>query len=237
MTARVLTDDVLRASLKLPKTTFSMKAQASVREVRMVQRLTVDLYRRQFQERKGEKEFVLHDGPPYANGDVHMGHLLNKTLKDIVNRWSLLQGDRIRYVPGWDCHGLPIELKALEALGAKHGSATAADPLAIRAAAKSFAEAARKRQAAEFKRWGVLGDWDGEEGEAYYITMLPSYEARQLGKCCITAAPHFKPSLSQCLQRYSRKWWSVVQSIAAASQCIGPLPRKPPWRKRSWSIP
>ncbi|MGH0142373.1 UNVERIFIED_CONTAM: hypothetical protein FKN15_077812 [Acipenser sinensis] len=122
-------------------------------------------------ERKAKKEFCLHDGPPYANGDPHVGHALNKILKDIRNRFEVLRGRRVHYLPGWDCHGLPIELKALGELGAQGLS-----PLQIRKKAREFAERAIERQRSSFERWGVMADWS----QSYY-TFDGKYEAKQLG--------------------------------------------------------
>uniref|UniRef100_A0A8B9J7L7 isoleucine--tRNA ligase n=1 Tax=Astyanax mexicanus TaxID=7994 RepID=A0A8B9J7L7_ASTMX len=121
-------------------------------------------------ERKAKKEFCLHDGPPYANGDAHVGHALNKILKDIHNRFEMLRGRKVHYVPGWDCHGLPIELKALGELQAKDMT-----PLQIRQKAREFAEEAIARQRAAFQRWGVMADW-----ENCYYTFNGQYEAAQL---------------------------------------------------------
>uniref|UniRef100_A0A674DNF1 Isoleucine--tRNA ligase, mitochondrial n=2 Tax=Salmo trutta TaxID=8032 RepID=A0A674DNF1_SALTR len=121
-------------------------------------------------ERKAKKEYCLHDGPPYANGDPHVGHALNKILKDIQNRFEMLRGKQVHYVPGWDCHGLPIELKALGELGTSGLS-----PLQIRQKAREFAEGAIARQRAAFQRWGVMADWD----KCYY-TFDGTYEAAQL---------------------------------------------------------
>ena len=107
---------ILRKTLQLPTTTFPMRANAAQREKEYMQRTTTQLYRwmREKRDRDGAEPFELHDGPPYANGNLHTGHLLNKVLKDITNRFQLLQGKHVRFIPGWDCHGLPIELKALE---------------------------------------------------------------------------------------------------------------------------
>lgn len=113
------TDKALRATLNLPKTAFPMRANAAKREPAVVTRLTTALYQRQQAQRGSDpKPFVLHDGPPYANGALHMGHFVNRTLKDVNCRFQLLQGKRVDYVPGWDCHGLPIELKALASAAA-----------------------------------------------------------------------------------------------------------------------
>jgi isoleucyl-tRNA synthetase len=191
----------LKTSLLLPKTTFPMRANAATRELQHVDRLTNHLYRRQRQNAKQEEHFVLHDGPPYANGALHIGHFLNKVLKDIVNREAMIfRGRPVHFVPGWDCHGLPIELKALQAIKANADASTAASttmkPLEIRSLARSFAEEAIAYQAVDFKRWGILADWSGVEKRAekttgghggvprgsssVYVTMDPAYEAAQL---------------------------------------------------------
>ncbi|PIK47451.1 putative isoleucine--tRNA ligase, mitochondrial-like [Apostichopus japonicus] len=96
------------------------------------------------------KDFCLHDGPPYANGDPHVGHAVNKILKDIINRYKLLQGYKVHYIPGWDCHGLPIELKAISG---KPEDFQSMSPQEIRKKARKFAEGAIKKQRAAFKRW------------------------------------------------------------------------------------
>ena len=105
----------LKASLNLPKTSFSLHAKVAETEPRLARQLAVEHYERQAAQRGGADAFVLHDGPPYANGDLHMGHFLNKALKDIINRAALLAGRRVHFRPGWDCHGLPIEMKAIQA--------------------------------------------------------------------------------------------------------------------------
>uniref|UniRef100_A0A8C5PUW9 isoleucine--tRNA ligase n=1 Tax=Leptobrachium leishanense TaxID=445787 RepID=A0A8C5PUW9_9ANUR len=122
--------------------------------------------------RKTKKEFSLHDGPPYANGDPHVGHALNKIMKDITNRFHMMKGYKVSYVPGWDCHGLPIELKALADLGVEAENLSAVE---IRQKAKIFAEKAIEKQKASFVRWGIMADWDN-----CYYTFDPKYEAKQL---------------------------------------------------------
>jgi isoleucyl-tRNA synthetase len=172
--------ELLKASLNLPKTKFPMRANAVKRELELNKRTTQQLYDWQLQSRKGGErgDFILHDGPPYANGDLHMGHLLNKTLKDIINRHKLMSGYRIKYVPGWDCHGLPIELKALESL--KTNDRHSLSPMEIRKIACELADMTIGRQAKDFERWGVMGDWSGKKG-SFYATKEPSYEANQIG--------------------------------------------------------
>ncbi|XP_048831281.1 isoleucine--tRNA ligase, mitochondrial [Brienomyrus brachyistius] len=162
-----------RDSVLLPKTDFPMKLNGQKlldREIE-IQKLCgfSELYAWQ-RDRKAKKEFCLHDGPPYANGDPHVGHALNKILKDIRNRFEVLRGRHVHYVPGWDCHGLPIELKALGDLAME-----GLTPLQIRQKAREFAEDAISRQRAAFQRWGVMADWS----HCYY-TFSGQYEARQL---------------------------------------------------------
>ncbi|HEY9853687.1 MAG TPA: isoleucine--tRNA ligase [Leptolyngbyaceae cyanobacterium] len=118
--------------------------------------------------------FVLHDGPPYANGALHIGHALNKILKDIINKYQLLKGRKVRYVPGWDCHGLPIELKVLQDM--KPAERQKLTPLELRRQAKEFALKTVDKQRESFKRYGVWGEWDDP-----YLTLKPAYEAAQIG--------------------------------------------------------
>jgi isoleucyl-tRNA synthetase len=166
-----------------------MRANAAVREPQFAARCTSELYAWQQQQGEdGERpHFVLHDGPPFANGDPHMGHALNKILKDIINRYKLMQGYRVNYVPGWDCHGLPIELKALQRLTSTDDNTRCKpatqqqqqhvppDAAAVRRAARAEAQSAVDAQRAQFERWGVMADWDNA-----YLTMSPTYEAAQL---------------------------------------------------------
>ncbi|CAB1459981.1 unnamed protein product [Pleuronectes platessa] len=164
---------VYRDTVLLPRTEFPMKLTGQKlldRELQIQQECGfADLYSWQ-RERKVKKEFCLHDGPPYANGDPHVGHALNKILKDIRNRFEMLRGRQVHYIPGWDCHGLPIELKALGELGT-----SGLTPLQIRQKAREFADGAIARQRAAFQRWGVMADWD----KCYY-TYDGAYEAAQL---------------------------------------------------------
>uniref|UniRef100_A0AAY4CR06 isoleucine--tRNA ligase n=1 Tax=Denticeps clupeoides TaxID=299321 RepID=A0AAY4CR06_9TELE len=163
-----------RDTVLLPRTQFPARLsgrEVVERELRVQQECGfTHLYAWQ-RERKVKKEFCLHDGPPYANGDAHVGHALNKILKDVRNRFEVLRGRRVHYVPGWDCHGLPIELRALGELDAGD-----LQPLQIRKRAHEFAEAAIARQAAAFRRWGVMADW----GSSCYYTFSGVYEAAQL---------------------------------------------------------
>nr|WP_242046888.1 isoleucine--tRNA ligase [Fischerella sp. FACHB-380] len=151
-----------------------MRANASKREPE-IQKFWEEnkIYDRLSQNNPGEL-FILHDGPPYANGSLHIGHALNKILKDIINRYQLLRGRKVRYVPGWDCHGLPIELKVLQNM--KAAERQNLTPLQLRQKAKEFALNAVNEQRDSFKRYGVWGDW-----EHPYLTLTPEYEAAQIG--------------------------------------------------------
>ena len=160
-------------TLNLPETSFGMRANAAQREPEL-QRVWADrkIYEKLSRSNTGEP-FTLHDGPPYANGALHMGHALNKVLKDIINKYQLLRGRKARFVPGWDCHGLPIELKVLQGLDPAQRAALT--PLELRRKAVAYAEEQIERQKAGFKRWGIWGDWDQP-----YLTMQKEYEAAQI---------------------------------------------------------
>jgi isoleucyl-tRNA synthetase len=161
-------------TVNLPKTNFDMRANAVKREPELQTFWDEQqLYEQLSQENPGEL-FVLHDGPPYANGSLHMGHALNKVLKDVINKYQLLRGRKVRYVPGWDCHGLPIELKVLQTL--KSEERRALTPLKLRQKAKEFALKTVDQQRQSFKSYGVWGDW-----EHPYLTLKPEYEAAQIG--------------------------------------------------------
>ncbi|NET58889.1 MAG: isoleucine--tRNA ligase [Symploca sp. SIO2E6] len=161
-------------TVNLPKTKFDMRANAIKREPELQEYWAEqEIYDRLSQNNPGEI-FVLHDGPPYANGSLHMGHALNKVLKDIINKYQLLQGRKVRYVPGWDCHGLPIELKVLQAM--KSGERQELTPLKLRQKARQFALKTVEEQSKGFQRYGVWGDW-----EHPYLTLNPGYEAAQIG--------------------------------------------------------
>ena len=161
-------------TVNLPKTNFEMRANAIKREPE-IQKFWEEnkIYDRLSKNNPGEL-FILHDGPPYANGSLHIGHALDKILKDIINRYQLLQGRKVRYVPGWDCHGLPIELKVLQNM--KSAERQNLTPLQLRLKAKEFALVTINDQRQNFKRYGIWGDWDNP-----YLTLKPEYEAAQIG--------------------------------------------------------
>jgi isoleucyl-tRNA synthetase len=163
----------LKATLNLPKTDFPMKANLPQNEPKMLARWEeVGIYERIREARKGAPMYVLHDGPPYANGPIHLGHALNKSLKDFVVKSKTMAGFDSPYIPGWDCHGLPIEIKVDEALGRKK---LEMDPAEVRKACRKYAEKFVDLQRAQFKRLGVLGRWEDP-----YLTMTPQYEAKVL---------------------------------------------------------
>ncbi len=165
-------------TLNLPKTGFPMKANLQATEPQMLAHWdAINLYRKLRDRRRGAPIFILHDGPPYANGNVHLGTSLNKILKDFVVRSRSMAGFDSPYVPGWDCHGLPIELRLLKELGSKVSGMSVAD---LRRACREYAMRFVGIQRAQFKRLGVLGDWDDP-----YLTMDFRYQAaivRALGK-------------------------------------------------------
>ena len=168
----------LRSTLNLPRTDFPMKANLPQAEPRRLAQWTADgLYAKVRAARKGRAPFVFHDGPPYANGHIHLGTALNKILKDLVVRSRSMAGHDAPFVPGWDCHGLPIELQVDRNLGPKK---TQMSPVAFRRACREYAEKFVAIQRAEFERLGVLAEW-----ETPYLTMAPGYQAtivRQLAE-------------------------------------------------------
>lgn len=163
-----------KETVNLPQTDFSMRANAVQREPQLQQFWAENQIYEQLSQNNPKEPFILHDGPPYANGSLHMGHALNKILKDIINKYKLLQGHKTDYIPGWDCHGLPIELKVLQKM--KSSERKELTPLKLRQKAQEFALEAKQEQCEGFKRYGVWGDW-----EHPYLTLTPQYEAAQIG--------------------------------------------------------
>jgi isoleucyl-tRNA synthetase len=161
----------LKSSLNLPQTAFPMKAGLPVNEpLRLKSWEEEDLYAQIRAARAGSPRYILHDGPPYANGAIHLGHALNKTLKDFVVKTKTMAGFDAPYVPGWDCHGLPIEIKVDEQLGRKK---LEMDPVQVRRACREFAQKYLDLQRSQFIRMGIFGRWAEP-----YSTMDPVYEAR-----------------------------------------------------------
>jgi isoleucyl-tRNA synthetase len=161
-------------TLNLPRTDFPMKADLVAREPeRLAKWYAAKLYEKIQDQRAGEAKFVLHDGPPFANGDVHIGTALNKILKDIIVKYKTLRGFSAPYVPGWDCHGLPIEFKVTQDM--RKAGDTSADAATIRKACDAYARKYIDIQREQFKRLGVLGDWNNP-----YLTLNKEYEADEL---------------------------------------------------------
>ena len=167
-----------KTTLNLPKTDFPMKANLRDLEPKTIENWQREKIYDQLQKHsEGKKTYILHDGPPYANGHIHIGHALNKILKDIIVKFKTMEGFRSPYVPGWDCHGLPIEHQVLKNLGPKKDSMSKHE---IRKLCREYAGKFITIQRDEFKRLGVFGDWDNP-----YLTMNYPYEAaivRELGK-------------------------------------------------------
>lgn len=187
--------------LCLPKTKFPLRINPSVHEPAIQKAADFEgLYRWQRERCNAKGTFTLHDGPPYANGEPHIGHALNKVLKDIVVRYKVLRGYRIHHRPGWDCHGLPIELKACKDLRLR-GAST----LEIRRTAARYAWETIELQKDAFKRWGVLADWENP-----YFTMAPEFEANQIQ----VFREMFKKG---CIYRgFKPVYWSPSSSTALA---------------------
>ncbi|MBW7933466.1 MAG: isoleucine--tRNA ligase [Gemmatimonadaceae bacterium] len=195
-----------RDTVFLPKTEFPMKAGLAEAEPKWLARWQgLDFYKRLRAERKGREKFVLHDGPPYANGDMHIGHALNHVLKDMVVRTQTLLGKDAPYVPGWDCHGLPIEWKVEEEYRKKGKNKDEVDPKAFRAECRAYAQHWVDRQREQLKRLGVNGDWDNP-----YLTM--DFEAE-----ATIVAELLKVAESGQLYRGAKPvMWSPVEKTALA---------------------
>ncbi len=193
-------------TLFLPQTEFPMRAGLPQREPELLARWArMDLYRKLREAGKGRDRFVLHDGPPYANGNIHIGHALNKVLKDLVTRSQQMLGYDSNYVPGWDCHGLPIEWKIEEQYRAKGLNKDDVDVVEFRKECRTFAEHWVDVQRTEFKRLGVEGDWDDP-----YLTMAFGAEAQ-------IAREIMKFAENGMLYRGSKPvMWSVVEKTALA---------------------
>jgi isoleucyl-tRNA synthetase len=195
-----------RSTVFLPQTDFPMRGDLPKREPALLQRWQENgLWRRLREASKGREKFILHDGPPYANGNLHIGHALNKILKDVVNRAQQMLGKDANYVPGWDCHGLPIEWKIEEKYRAAKKSKDEVPIDLFRKECRDFAEHWIDVQREEFKRLGVAGDWDNP-----YTTMAYAAEAqivREIGKFLMNGGLYkgAKPVM-----------WSVVEQTALA---------------------
>ncbi len=195
-----------KEQLNLPKTAFSMKANLPSKEPKILELWEkIDLYEQLRKSRKGKEKFILHDGPPYANGNIHMGTALNKILKDIIVKFHQMNGKDSVYVPGWDCHGLPIEWKIEEQYKKSKKNKNEVPIVEFRKECRVFAEKWIEVHKKQFRRLGVVGDW-----ENYYSTMSYDAEAqivRELGKFLKEGSLYrgFKPVL-----------WSTVEKTALA---------------------
>lgn len=238
-------------SVSLPKTPFSQRANAKVREPELQQFWEEARVFESLGEQNPGDIFVLHDGPPYANGDIHIGHALNKILKDFINRYQVLQGRKVRFVPGWDTHGLPIELKMLTSMSNEKRKNLS--PLELRKKAASFAKETMEAQREAFKRLGVWADW-----ERPYLTLQPGYEAAQIdvfGKMFLKGyiyrgrkPVHWSPSSRTALAEAELEYpeGHVSRSIYASFQVTEPAEclqafadqlRVAIWTTTPWTIP
>ncbi len=162
-----------KTTLNLPQTAFPMEAKLTANEPIRLKRWTESrLYEKLMQRHADDPKWILHDGPPFANGDIHIGHVINKTLKDVILRFRSMQGSQTPYVPGWDCHGLPIEHKIQQGLGPKLREMSV---LEVRRLCHEYAEKYVKIQSEQFQRLGILGEWANP-----YLTMGRGYEAQTL---------------------------------------------------------
>ncbi len=195
-----------KENINLPKTSFSMKANLPNKEPEILKIWDkLNLYNKLREASKGKEKFILHDGPPYANGHIHMGTALNKILKDIITRFHQMDGKDSVYVPGWDCHGLPIEWKIEEQYKKNKKDKDQVPVKDFRLECREFAEKWIKVHIKEFRRLGVEGDWKN-----YYSTMSFDAEAqivRELGKFLLDGSLYkgYKPVL-----------WSTVEKTALA---------------------
>ena len=195
-----------KENINLPKTAFSMKANLPTKEPELVEHwIKINLYQKLRNDAKGKEKFILHDGPPYANGNIHMGTALNKILKDIITKFHQMNGKDSVYVPGWDCHGLPIEWKIEEQYKKNKKNKNDVPVNEFRKECRDFASKWIDVHKKQFRRLGVIGDW-----ENYYSTMSFDAEAqivRELGKFLKEGSLYrgYKPVL-----------WSTVEKTALA---------------------
>ncbi len=244
-----------KATLNLPKTAFPMKASLSQAEPKMLEWWEqFGIYKRLRQTASGRPLWILHDGPPYANGHIHLGHVLNKVLKDVIVKSRSMLGFNAVYVPGWDCHGLPIEHQVDKELGLDKATMdvrSAMDPVEKRRRCREYALHFIDVQRGEFKRLGVFGDWDNP-----YITMAPAYQAviaREFGRFVgrglvhkglkpVHWCMHCKTALAQAEVEYEDQ---RTPSIYVKFPLAGALPGVPDaskpslviWTTTPWTLP
>src|SRR5439155_962622 len=194
-----------RETLNLPRTEFPMRANLAQREPEILRRWeAMRLYDKLLEANAGRPRFVLHDGPPYANGHIHIGHTLNKVLKDVIVKYRAMSGRFAPYVPGWDCHGLPIELEVEREVGRKANLSK----LDIRERCRAYAERYVAVQREEFQRLGILGDWDRP-----YLTMDAAYEAMEVAGRVLVVAAALAPAVAQAL--------GAVETPPVLARCRG----------------
>ena len=246
-----------RDTVFLPKTLFPMKAGLPAKEPHILARwLGGDLYRQLREARVGREKFILHDGPPYANGDMHIGHALNHILKDMVCRTQNLLGKDAPYVPGWDCHGLPIEWKVEELYRKKKLDKDQVDPIEFRAECRAYAQGWVDKQREQLKRLGILGDWDhpyltmDSEAEGTIVAELMKFaESGQLyrGAKPVMWSPVEKTALAEAEVEYEdivSTQIDVAFEIVEAPNCpaIASAPKHLKfyaviWTTTPWTIP
>lgn len=244
-------------TVRLPTTPFSLRANSPVREPQIQAHWEETRTYQQLVENNPGEVYTLHDGPPYANGDLHIGHALNKILKDFINRYQLLQGRKAKFVPGWDTHGLPIELKVLQSLPEKERKQLGV--LDLRSKAREFALRTIDAQRQQFKRYGVWGDW-----EQPYVTLEPRYEAAQLrvfGKMFLNGhiyrglkpvhwSPSSRTALAEAELEYPEGHRSTSVYVAMPLTAVGSNAQQQPglaealqgaafaiWTTTPWTIP
>jgi len=244
--------DKIKDTLNLPKTSFSMKAKLSQKEPEIINKWEkMNLYKKIQKRREKSPSFVLHDGPPYANGSIHLGTALNKILKDFIVRSKTMQGYSSPYLPGWDCHGLPIEIKVDQLLGEKKRELSIIE---IREECKKYALKYVDIQREQFKRLGVSGEWENP-----YLTMNPEYESKVIrylaaffasgnvykGKKPVHWCPHCRTALAEAEIEYKdRKSPSIYVKfpmISDLSQKFPQLKNKKVsvliWTTTPWTLP
>jgi len=246
-----------KATLHLPKTDFPMKANLAQAEPRMLAWWDeIGIYKRLRESAADRPLWILHDGPPYANGSIHMGHVLNKVLKDVVVKSRSMLGFNAVYVPGWDCHGLPIEHQVDKELGLDTASVDvrqAMDPVEKRRRCREFASKFVDIQRQEFRRLGVFGDWDNP-----YLTMAPAYQAviaREFGRFVgrgivykglkpVHWCMHCKTALAQAEVEYEEQRTPSVYvkfPLVTAPALAGALAGRPAfaiiWTTTPWTLP
>ncbi|GJQ14436.1 hypothetical protein GpartN1_g6227.t1 [Galdieria partita] len=243
-----------KSSINLPKTRFEQRANAAVKELEIQKFWEDNLIYEKILEANQSKTFFLHDGPPYANGTLHMGHALNKILKDIICRYHLLRGFYACFIPGWDCHGLPIELKVWQSIPKENHDKLSVTDLRRRAA--EFARNTIEEQKSSFKRFGIWGFWSRP-----YLTMSPEYEAAQIqvfgdmffrgfiyrARKPVHWSPSSKTALAEAELEYSEDHVSTAIYISfrvvAVNSLLGDLPITPSslelaiWTTTPWTLP